>query len=77
MPASGHLPLYGAPITFQPIPLIRNIPGFARKDPHPPGMPAKQSWEFEDAVVDLGSVTPAPEDLDRLLAVDFATVLGE
>lgn len=41
-----------------------------------PGMPTERFWEFEDATVNLGAVTAAPEDLGRLLTVEFATVFG-
>jgi hypothetical protein len=35
------------------------------------GMPAARWWEFEDAVVDFGSVEAQPSDLVRLLMLDF------
>lgn len=41
-----------------------------------PGMPAERFWELEDAAVNFGAVTAAPEDLGRLLAVEYATVFG-
>ncbi len=41
-----------------------------------PGMPAERWWQFEDAAVDLGSIDAAPDDLARLLLVEFATVFG-
>jgi hypothetical protein len=41
-----------------------------------PGMPTERFWEFEDATVNLGAITAAPEDLGRLLTVEFATVFG-
>lgn len=41
-----------------------------------PGMPAERFWELEDATVNLGAVSAAPEDLGRLLTVEFATVFG-
>lgn len=41
-----------------------------------PGMPAPRWWEFEDAVLDFGRVSAAPEDLGRLLLVEFAFVYG-
>ncbi len=41
-----------------------------------PGMPAERFWEFEDASVNLGAISAAPEDLGRLLTVEFATVFG-
>jgi hypothetical protein len=41
-----------------------------------PGMPAERFWEFEDAVIDFGSVSSSADDLGRLLAVEFATVFG-
>jgi hypothetical protein len=36
------------------------------------GMPATRWWEMEDAAVDFGAVEAAPEDLARLLLVEFA-----
>ena len=36
-----------------------------------PGMPATRWWEFEDAIVDFGSVEVPPSDLVRLLMLDF------
>jgi hypothetical protein len=41
-----------------------------------PGMPAERWWQYEDASVDLGSMDAAPDDLARLLLVEFATVFG-
>jgi hypothetical protein len=40
------------------------------------GMPAARFWQFEDAAVDFGDLSAAPEDLTRLLLVEFATVYG-
>jgi hypothetical protein len=40
------------------------------------GMPAARFWEFEDARVDFGSVTAEPEDLARMLLVEFALSYG-
>lgn len=40
------------------------------------GMPAPRWWEFEDGRVDLGRVDAAPEDLARLLLLEFALVYG-
>ena len=40
------------------------------------GMPAPRWWEFEDGRVDLGRVEAAPEDLARLLLLEFALVYG-
>jgi hypothetical protein len=36
------------------------------------GMPAIRFWEFEDAQVDFGSVDAGPNDLARMLLVEFA-----
>jgi hypothetical protein len=36
------------------------------------GMPAARWWEMEDAAVDFGAVEAAPEELARLLLVEFA-----
>ena len=41
-----------------------------------PGMPVDQFWEFEDAIVNLGAISAAAEDLGRLITVEFATVFG-
>jgi hypothetical protein len=41
-----------------------------------PGMPANRFWEFEDARVDFGAIDAAPDDLARLLMVEFALVFG-
>jgi hypothetical protein len=38
---------------------------------HYPGMPAARWWEFEDAIVDFGSVEVQPSDLVKLLMLDF------
>jgi hypothetical protein len=40
------------------------------------GMPAPRWWEFEDGRVDFGRVEAAPEDLARLLLLEFALVYG-
>ena len=40
------------------------------------GMPAARFWEFEDAQVDFGSVEAGPEDLVRMLLVEFAISYG-
>ena len=40
------------------------------------GMPAARFWEFEDAQVDFGAVDAGPEDLARLLLVEFAITYG-
>lgn len=38
------------------------------------GMPSRRYWEFEDARVNFGGIETAPEDLARMLLVEFATV---
>ncbi len=40
------------------------------------GMPAARFWEFEDAQVDFGAVDAGPEELARLLLVEFAISYG-
>jgi hypothetical protein len=40
------------------------------------GMPAARWWEFEDAQVDFGALEVGPEDLARLLLIEFGTVFG-
>jgi hypothetical protein len=39
-------------------------------------MPEARFWQFEDAAVDFGDLTAAPEDLTTPLLVEFATVYG-
>jgi hypothetical protein len=41
-----------------------------------PGMPASRWWEFENGSVDLSAVSAGPEDLIRLLLVEFALIYG-
>jgi hypothetical protein len=40
------------------------------------GMPEGRWWEFEDAAVDFGAVDPEPEDLARMLLIEFAVTYG-
>ena len=40
------------------------------------GMPAARFWEFEDAQVDFGAVKAGPEDLARMLFIEFAISYG-
>ncbi len=40
------------------------------------GMPAARFWEFEDARVDFGAVDADPQDLARLLLIEFAITYG-
>lgn len=40
------------------------------------GMPAARFWAFEDARVDFGAVDAGPEDLARMLLVEFAITFG-
>jgi hypothetical protein len=40
------------------------------------GMPAPRWWEFEQGRVDFGRVDAAPDDLARLLLLEFALVYG-
>lgn len=40
------------------------------------GMPAARFWEFEDAQVDFGAVDAGPEELARMLLVEFAITYG-
>ena len=47
--------------------------------PHPvrfSGMPLPRFWAMEDARTDFGSIDAAPNDVGRLLIVEFATVYG-
>jgi hypothetical protein len=47
--------------------------------PHPvrfAGMPLPRFWAMEDADCDFGSIDAAPNDIGRLLLVEFATVYG-
>jgi hypothetical protein len=41
-----------------------------------PGMPNPRWWQFEDGAVNLGAVDVAPDDLGRLLLLEFALVYG-
>jgi hypothetical protein len=40
------------------------------------GMPAPRFWEFEDSQVDFGAVDAGPEELARMLLVEFAISYG-
>jgi hypothetical protein len=40
------------------------------------GMPAPRWWEFEDAQVDFGAIDAGPEDLARMLLIEFAVAYG-
>lgn len=40
------------------------------------GMPAARFWEFEDAQVDFGALDAGPEDLARMLLIEFAITYG-
>jgi hypothetical protein len=40
------------------------------------GMPARRFWEFEDASVDIGSLTAGADDIGRLLLREFALIYG-
>lgn len=40
------------------------------------GMPAPRWWEFEDGAVDFGAVEPDPQDLARMLMLEFAIAYG-
>jgi hypothetical protein len=40
------------------------------------GAPAQRFWEFEDAQVDFGSVNARPEDLARMLLIEFTLNYG-
>jgi hypothetical protein len=40
------------------------------------GMPAARWWEFEDSAVDFGQIEAEPDDLARLLLVEFAITYG-
>lgn len=40
------------------------------------GMPSSRWWEFEDGRVNFGAIDAAPEDLARLLLVEFALIYG-
>jgi hypothetical protein len=41
-----------------------------------PGMPVPRWWELEDRRVDFGAVAAAPNELLKLVLLDFATVYG-
>jgi hypothetical protein len=40
------------------------------------GMPLPRFWAMEDAAYDFGSIDAAPNDIGRMLLVEFATVYG-
>jgi subtilisin-like proprotein convertase family protein len=40
------------------------------------GMPSNRFWEFEDAHINFGSVEAAPDDLARLLLMEFTLIFG-
>jgi hypothetical protein len=40
------------------------------------GMPSQRFWEFEDARVDFGAVDAGPQDLARMLLIEFAISYG-
>ena len=40
------------------------------------GMPAARWWAFEDATIDVGAIETAPEDLARLIVMEFALGFG-
>ncbi|WP_440990806.1 hypothetical protein [Haloarchaeobius baliensis] len=41
------------------------------------GMPASRWWEFEDAAVNLDDIPAGPEELSKLLLLDFSLVHGD
>lgn len=41
-----------------------------------PGMPALRLWQFEDGLVNLGVTDVQPNDLARLLFLEYATIYG-
>lgn len=41
-----------------------------------PGMPANRWWEFEDAQIDWGAIETGPEDLVRMMLVEFSLIYG-
>lgn len=48
--------------------------------PHPltyPGAPARRYWTFEDGSFNLAAVTVGPDDLVRMLIVEFASVYAK
>ncbi len=56
-----------------PLPIIRTvIPASVSYR----GMPEPRWWEFENASVDFGGVDPEPEDLARMLLIEFAITYG-
>ena len=40
------------------------------------GMPAPRFWQFEEAAVSFPAIDAAPDDLARLLAIEFALIYG-
>jgi hypothetical protein len=41
-----------------------------------PGMPANRWWEFEDARINFGAVDTGPDDLLRMMLIEFALIYG-
>jgi hypothetical protein len=70
---SAAAPSLGAAADTPPKPITRTtIPAAVSFR----GMPAPRWWEFEDAQVDFGGVDAGPEDLARLLLIEFAATYG-
>ena len=60
-------------VGVNPLPVVRTlIPAPATYR----GMPSSRWWEFEDAAVDFGAVDAEPDDLARMLLVEFAITYG-
>ena len=60
---------------------LPELPGTVRGTgpPHPltyPGAPPRRYWTLEDGNMNLAAVTVSPDDLARMLIVEFATVYG-
>jgi hypothetical protein len=64
----------GAAADAPPAPIVRTvIPGSVTFR----GMPNSRWWTFEDADADLGSVETGPEDLGRMLLIEYAMTYSD
>lgn len=72
LPGGAALP---SPPGLKPIDRVVSVEGLPAPLSYP-GMPAPRWWQFEDARVNFARIAAAPEDLARMLVVEFASVHG-
>jgi hypothetical protein len=76
IPAQANVPVpAGLPTLPGVAPTTDTVSGTG--PPHPltyPGAPPRRYWTFDDANFNLAAVTVGPDDLARMLIVEFATV---